>query len=97
MKRVRRDIATALGGALTPLQAQIADRCAWLSLRLAILDEKLAAGTLGDLDQRVYLAWSNSLCRALRSLGIDAAAAKPSTPLDAATAAMLAEAKRGRR
>ena len=54
------------------------DRCAWLRLHVMLLDEKIAGGeSLTGHDQRSYLAFSNSLVRAMRELGMAPAAAKP--------------------
>ncbi len=54
------------------------ERAAWLSLHVAQLDAKAAAGgALTDHDHRAYLAWSNTLTKLLRHLGMTGAADKP--------------------
>ena len=52
---------------------------ALLSLHCALLDEKTlsAGGMMTELDSRTYLAWSNSLSRALLGLGLKGAPERP--------------------
>lgn len=52
-----------------------------MRLRLALMDEKLLAGEMTDIDSRCYLSWANSLGRLLARLGLDAAADKRTDPL----------------
>lgn len=73
--RVRRDLLAHLGGAPTAVQRALVDRAAWLSLHVAQLDAKAAGGEmLAGRDAKNYSTWSGSLTRALRELGMNAAA-----------------------
>jgi hypothetical protein len=66
------------------------ERAAWLSLHLAQLDAKMAAGAaFTDLDHRTYLAWANALQRCMRHLGLKAPPPKPPSFAD-----VIAEARR---
>jgi hypothetical protein len=69
------------GGPLTAAQRILVERIAWLRLHVALFDEKVAdrAEPMGDRDRASYLAFSNSLVRATRELGLEPAAAKPMT------------------
>ena len=54
------------------------ERAAQLSLRIAMMDDATAAGkSITSHDSKTYLAWSNSLTRALRDLGLKGAAQAP--------------------
>jgi hypothetical protein len=80
MQAVRRELTAHVGGAPSATQRALIDRFAWLSLHVAMLDAKTAErGEMTEHDSRTYLAWSNSLSRSLRALGIKAAAEKPPT------------------
>ncbi len=66
-------------------EALLIQRCAWLSLRVALFDEQIAAG--GDLSAHAfnaYTAWSNALVRALARLGLKGVEAKPPSLADIA-------------
>jgi hypothetical protein len=77
MKRVRLEL-TAHVGAPSPVQRQLIERAAMLTLHVALFDAKaLEAGGLSERDSRQYLAYSNSLSRTLTQLGLKATAAKP--------------------
>lgn len=90
MREVRRQLVEHVGGAPSVTQKMLIDRAAWLSLHLALLDEK-AIGSAGftDHDHRTYLAWSSALSRLLRDLGM--AAVRPKAPtLDELKASVVA-------
>jgi hypothetical protein len=56
------------------------ERACMLQLRCATLDRKIIDGSFSDYDSKTYLAFSNSLARTLKALGIEPAAAdKPPT------------------
>jgi|SRR5580700_10642391 hypothetical protein len=76
LKQVRTELTRQLGGRLTPAQVAMVERCAMLQLRCAVLDGKLLNGTFSEYDGKTYLAFSNSLARALKMLGLKATAAK---------------------
>src|SRR5579859_7878760 len=80
LKHVRGELTAHIGGKPTAVQAALIDRAALLTLHVAMLDAKaLGPGGrpgMSGHDQRAYLAFSNSLARALRELGIEPAAAE---------------------
>jgi hypothetical protein len=77
MRRLRRELTEFVGGP-NAIQKQLIERCVRLSMAVELLDERLFKhGHLSDRDQRQYLAWSNSLSRTLRLLGLKPA--KPAT------------------
>jgi len=71
------------GGPLTARQRILVERVAWLRLHVALFDEKVAdcSEPMSDRDRASYLAFSNSLVRATRELGLGATAT--ATPMDA--------------
>jgi hypothetical protein len=76
----RAEMAAHIGGAPSASQRVLIDRCAWLRLHVMLLDEKVAGGKpLTPHDQRAYLAFSNSLVRAMREFGMKPAAAPTKT------------------
>jgi hypothetical protein len=79
---MRRELIRHLGGTVTPVQRAMIERCAMLQLRCAALDRKILDGTFSEYDSKVYLAFSNSLVRTLKALGIQPAAATQK-PMDA--------------
>ncbi len=75
MAQVRADLTTHLGGKPSATQRAMIDRAAWLTLHMALIDAKIGTtGSLTDHDSRTYLAWSNTLTRTMRSLGLHGAA-----------------------
>ena len=94
LESVRAELTAHLGGNPSATQRQLIERAAWLSLRVAMLDAAMAeTGTMTEHDSRTYLAWSNSLARALAHLGLKGA--PPQTPTLAETMAAKAAAKQG--
>jgi hypothetical protein len=77
--RVLRETRAALVahvGEPSATQAALIERAAWLTLRLAQLDAKMAEGSaFSDHDNRAYMAWSNGLTRTLARLGMAPAGA----------------------
>ena len=62
-----------LGGAPSRVQMEMIRRCSRLALHLELMDEQLLSGErMSDFASRQYLAWSGSLMRALRLLGLQA-------------------------
>jgi hypothetical protein len=83
MAWVRADLTAHVGGNPSYTQKLLIDRAAVLSLRLAKLDAKIVADdglTLHDNNHAI--AWSNALTRVLVALGVQPAAAKPTTLAD---------------
>jgi hypothetical protein len=71
---VRADLVRHVGGAPSVTQRVLIERASMLTLQLARMDAKaLEAGAMSDHDARVYLAWSNTLTRTLRTLGLEGA------------------------
>jgi hypothetical protein len=65
-------------------QIALIDRAAMLTLHLARMDAKaIEAGEFSDHASRQYLAWSNTLTRTLKALGLEPASARPLTPTEA--------------
>jgi hypothetical protein len=76
MRGVRHDLTTHIGGKPNAAQRMLIERAAILSLRVAMLDQKIVAGEiLTTMDNNQYLAWSNSLVRTITRLGINPATA----------------------
>jgi hypothetical protein len=65
-----RELVAHVGGQPNVVQAAMIERCAWVHLRIRLMDEKLALGDLTDQDSKSYLAWANTLRRLLQSLGL---------------------------
>ena len=82
LKQVRQELTRHLGGKLTAPQRALVERAAYLQLRRAVLDQHMIDGTFSDFDSKQYLAFANSLRRALSSLGLDASAAEKPPSLD---------------
>jgi hypothetical protein len=74
----RAELAAHLGGTPSTTQKVLIERCAWLRLYLALLDEERIAKGAGLTDHDQYLAYSNALVRAMRELGVKGVAEKPS-------------------
>jgi hypothetical protein len=73
---VRSELVQHVGGHPSATQRALIERAVWLSFRVAQLDSKMASSdSFTDHDSRTYLAWSNSLSRCLRELGLKPAAA----------------------
>jgi hypothetical protein len=66
----KKELIAHVGGSPSATQLALIERCAWLSLRVALLDERIALGTLTAQDTAQYLAWSNALSRTLVRLGL---------------------------
>lgn len=78
LRGVRADLTAHVGGRPTAAQKMLIERAAQLSLRIAMMDDATAAGkSITSHDSKTYLAWSNSLTRALRDLGLKGAAQAP--------------------
>lgn len=82
MKRIRAELVGHLGGEerVSAVQRQLIARVAILTLYTSKFDERaLARGGLSERDSHQYLAYSNSLTRALAQLGLKGVAAKPAS------------------
>ena len=58
------------------------ERAVQLSLQIALLEAKQAQGAFTEHDSRTYLAWSNSLTRLMKQIGMKGAAERPRTLAD---------------
>ena len=73
-----------LGGSPSAVERALIDRIALLTLHVSMFDRRaLAAGSLSERDSRAYLAYSNSLSRALARLGIKSRRPPLRTPMTA--------------
>ena len=69
--RLRRALIAHVGGKPSATQAAMIDQGAELKLRLAVMDQDfIQTGRRSAHASRDYLAWSNSLVRLLRQLGL---------------------------
>jgi hypothetical protein len=75
LETTRADLAAHVGGAPSAVQRRLIERAAMLTLHVALFDERaIAAQGMSERDAREYLAYSNSLTRTLKALGVDGAA-----------------------
>ena len=73
-----------VGGKPSVEQQTLIERACQLQIRIAMMDRDFADGHVQtEHDSRTYLAWSNSLTRTLRALGLEPASARPLTPAEA--------------
>lgn len=81
MQTVREEFTEHVGGNPTATQRALIERAAWLTLHVSLMDQKLLeqgeGATLSERDGRQYLAWSNSLTRTIRELGIKPGSGQP--------------------
>lgn len=74
----RADLVAHVGGKPSATQAALIEQAVQIKLRLFSLDTEFGArGTQSAHDGRQYLAWSNSLSRLLRQLGLKGVAQQP--------------------
>lgn len=80
MRQVRQELTQHCGGNPSATQRALIERAVNLTVRIAAMDQRFAeTGTQTEHDARTYLAWSNTLTRTMRHLGLKgAAAAAPS-------------------
>ena len=79
LKGVREELAAHVGGKPSATQRALIDRAAMLTLRIAMMDAKQPSGILSERDAREYLAWTNTLTRLMRQLGMQGAPERPRT------------------
>lgn len=76
----RADLTAHVGGKPSATQAALVEQAVQIKLRLFTLDAAFAErGSQSAHDGRQYLAWSNSLSRLLRQLGMKGAAERPAS------------------
>ena len=72
LAQTRADLATLIGPSPSVMQKALADRAAWLTVHVAVMDSTFSAGRkMGDNDAREYASLSNLLVRTLDRLGKD--------------------------
>jgi hypothetical protein len=73
-----------VGGTPSIVQQTLIERACQLQIRIAMMDRDFANGYVQtEHDSRTYLAWSNSLTRTLRELGIEPGRTRTLTPAEA--------------
>jgi hypothetical protein len=73
MQRLKADLAKHVGGNPSVVQQMLIDQAAMLTLRVHLMDKaSIADPELSERNGRQRLAWSNSLTRTLRHLGLKA-------------------------
>lgn len=83
IRQVREELIAHVGGKPSATQRALIERAVNLSIRIAIMDERFAeTGHQTELDSRTYLAWSNTLTRTIRSLGLKGPASRTPTLAD---------------
>lgn len=80
LKKVRADLTAHLGGKPSATQRAMIDRAAWITLHMTLMDGHMLRGEApAERDARQYLAWSNTLTRTMRALGLEGAEPEPET------------------
>jgi hypothetical protein len=80
----RAELAVDLGREPSQAERVLIDRISWLRLHVMLIDERVAGGhPMASHDQRAYLAFSNSIARMARVLGLRPLPARPLTPDEA--------------
>jgi len=81
MRDFRARLVEHVGGKPSATQSALIDRATWLALHVAQLDQRTADNrAMSEHDARTYLAWSNSLTRTLRELGMEGASSPGPAP-----------------
>jgi hypothetical protein len=95
LTQIRADLTKHLGGKPNVAQQLMIDRIAMTLLRIELMDrDALDSDTPGVITERQsinYLAWTNTIGRLLRDLGLDEAAARSLTPEEALRRVYVAE------
>ena len=77
LRDTRAELAAHVGGKPSATQTALITRAAMLTLYLARMDAKaMETGAMSDHATREYLAWSNTLTRTMRQLGLKGIAEK---------------------
>jgi hypothetical protein len=80
MRQTREALVQHLGGKPSATEKLLIERAANLQLRIATMDRKFSeTGEMTEHDTRTYLAWTGSLSRLLRDLGLKGTPPKPPT------------------
>jgi hypothetical protein len=78
LRRMTEELIEHVGGNPSAAQRALIERAAMLSLRLAMLDQRVITDTMSSEVAGEYLAWSNSLTRTMCALGLEAVQQRPS-------------------
>jgi hypothetical protein len=72
MQETRAELVRHLGGAPTVAQRALIERAVWMTLHLAVMDRRTAekGGQMTEHDSVRYLAWTNTLTRTIRAIGL---------------------------
>lgn len=71
IRDVRADLMKHVGGKPSATQRALIERAVMLTVQLSRMDAKaLRDGAMSDCASREYLAWSNTLTRTLKALGL---------------------------
>jgi hypothetical protein len=74
MRGTRAALIAHVGGKPSVVQQTLIERACQLQIRIAMMDRDFSTGGVQtEHDSRTYLAWSNSLTRTLKALGLAAA------------------------
>jgi hypothetical protein len=71
LRDARKTLLEHLGPNPTAIQKALVERAAWLELKIALLDAKIASRTDTTFDSNVYLAWVGALRRLYQTLGLE--------------------------
>jgi hypothetical protein len=94
IRDVRDELTRYVGGKPNVVERALIERCCWLSLRIALLDRKLASGhDFTQIDSNVYLAWVGSLRRTISCLQPTKNGKTNALPLQQRLASLMAEAE----
>ncbi len=74
MAHMRKELSDHVGGSPSATQRALIERAVNIAVRLAVMDQQFAETRVQtECDSRTYLAWSNTLTRTMRELGLKAA------------------------
>ena len=75
IRDMRADLFKHVGGAPSTTQRVLIERAVMIAVQLGRMDAKaLADGAMSELASREYLAWSNTLTRTMKALGLTGSA-----------------------
>jgi len=79
MRETEAALIAHVGGKPSATQKVLIERAVRLTLQLAMMDAKQAGSSLTEHDGRQYLAWTNTITRLMRQLGLAGAPARVPT------------------
>lgn len=89
LQKTRDELSRHLGGNPSATQRVLIERAAWLTVYIAKQDAQTQAGGafMSEHASRQYLAWSNSLVRTMKALGLRGVERRPPSLAEIAAAA----------